>query len=66
MELLSIRQFATRCNCSYEAIRQRVESGSIETVTKSPTTIDAEKYTDTIQLIKLRASSLADNQGSTK
>lgn len=62
MNLVTIKQFSNLCSCSYEAIRQRVESGSIETVTQNPTTIDAEKYTDTIQLIKLRASSLAQKQ----
>lgn len=58
MNLVSIKQFSKLCDCTYEAIRQRVENKSIETVTQNPTTIDADKYADTIQLIKLRALSL--------
>lgn len=66
MNIVTVRQFATLCDCTYEAIRQRVENGSLETITTSPTTIDADKYSDTIQLIKLRASSLAQKQVNTQ
>ncbi len=65
MNIVTIRQFATLCDCSYEAIRQRVENGSIETITQNPTIIDADKYSDTIQLIKLRVSNLAQKQATT-
>lgn len=65
MNIVTIRQFATLCDCTYEAIRQRVESGSIKTITQNPTTIDADKYADTIQLIKLRAYNLAQKQETT-
>ncbi len=65
MNLVSIRQFSKLCDCTYEAIRQRVENGSLETVTQNPTTIDADKYSDTIQLIRLRSNSLQKNKVNT-
>lgn len=58
MNLVTIRQFANHCGCSYEAIRQRVENGSIETVTDNPTTIDLDKYAETAQLIRMRSKYL--------
>lgn len=66
MNLVTITQFKNLCGCSYEAIRQRIESGTITTVTTKPTVIDADDYADLIQLIKLRVSSLAQRQGIKK
>lgn len=55
MRVLSIRDFATECDCTYEAIRQRIEKGSIDLFTTHPKTVDADEYADLIKYLRLKA-----------
>ena len=43
MRILTVRQFADECGCTYEAIRIQV-GNKIKPVTENPVTIDADKY----------------------
>ena len=43
MRLLTVKQFADECGCTYETIRVQV-GNKIKPLTLKPVTIDADKY----------------------
>tara|TARA_Y100000296_G_scaffold79639_1_gene103927 strand:+ start:857 stop:1030 length:174 start_codon:yes stop_codon:yes gene_type:complete len=55
MNLYTIKQFADICGVSYEAIRQRIESGTIKPIATNPTVINGDDYKDLINYLKLKS-----------
>ena len=53
MNLYTIKQFADICGVTYEAIRQRIESGTIKPIATNPTVINGDDYKDCINYLKL-------------
>jgi len=55
MNLYTIKQFADICGVTYEAIRQRIESGTIKPIATNRTVINGDDYKDLINYLKLKS-----------